>query len=128
MNKTSGVALIILLVTGVGVNASNIVDLVGSGGFAALILFVVGSLAIGSVMGGRDRGARSVLGLGTAQRNVAAAILVASINFPGTMTLPFVLVASIVLPLILLPTARRMGRRAAPVSAAAPAGPPVDEA
>ena len=51
-----------------------------------------------------------MLGLGTAQRNVAAAILVTSLNFPGTMTLPFVLVASIVLPLILIPTARMLGR------------------
>jgi BASS family bile acid:Na+ symporter len=52
-----------------------------------------------------------VLALGTAQRNVAAASLVTSLNFAGTMTLPYVLVASIVFPLILIPTARRLGRR-----------------
>ena len=57
-----------------------------------------------------------MLGLGTAQRNVAAAILVTSLNFPGTTTLPFVLVASIILPLILLPTAKRMGKRSGPVA------------
>jgi hypothetical protein len=51
------------------------------------------------------------MGLATAQRNVAAAILVATLNFSGTMTLPFILVASVVLPLILLPTARRLGAR-----------------
>jgi len=111
MNKVSGVALLILLVTGVGLNVSNIISLIGSGGFLALIIFVVGSLLIGFVMGGRDPAVRSVLGLGTAQRNVAAAILVTSLNFSGTMTLPFVLVASIVLPLILLPVARGLGRR-----------------
>jgi hypothetical protein len=76
-----------------------------------LILFVVGSLLIGFVMGGRTPAIRGVLGLATAQRNVAAAILVTTLNFSGTMTLPFVLVASVVLPLILLPTARRMGAR-----------------
>jgi predicted Na+-dependent transporter len=111
MNKVSGVALLLLLVTGLGLNISNIIDLVGSFGFLALILFVVGSLLIGFVLGGRDPAVRSVLGLGTAQRNVAAAILVTSLNFAGTMTLPFVLVASIVLPLILIPTAKRLGRR-----------------
>jgi BASS family bile acid:Na+ symporter len=111
MNKVSGVALLILLVTGVGLNVSNIISLIGSGGFLALIIFVVGSLLIGFVMGGRDPAVRSVLGLGTAQRNVAAAILVTSLNFSGTMTLPYVLVASIVLPLILLPVARGLGRR-----------------
>lgn len=87
------------------------IDLIGSWGFLALLLFVVGSLLIGMLMGGRDPAVRSVLGLGTAQRNVAAAILVASLNFPGTMTLPFVLVASIVLPLLLIPTARWLGKR-----------------
>lgn len=70
------------------------------------------------LMGGRDPAVRSVLGLGTAQRNVAAAILVTSLNFAGTMTLPFVLVASIVLPLILIPAAKWLGGRS---EAAAPA-------
>jgi len=111
MNKVSGVALLVLLVTGLGLNISNIIDLIGSYGFLALILFVVGSLLVGIILGGRDPAVRSVLGLGTAQRNVAAAILVTTLNFAGTMTLPYVLVASIVLPLILLPAAKRLGRR-----------------
>jgi predicted Na+-dependent transporter len=111
MNKVPTVALLILLVTGLGLNVSNIIDLIGSLGFLALILFVVGSLLIGFSLGGRNPGIRSVLGLATAQRNVAAAILVTTLNFSGTATLPFVLVASVVLPLILLPAARRMGAR-----------------
>jgi BASS family bile acid:Na+ symporter len=123
LNKVSGVALLILLVTGIGLNVSNIIDLIGSGGFLALLIFVVGSLLIGLVMGGRNPAVRSVLGLATAQRNVAAAILVTTLNFSGTMTLPFVLVASVVLPLILLPTARRMGARAQTPEAPAPAQP-----
>jgi BASS family bile acid:Na+ symporter len=109
MNKVSGIALLILLVTGLGLNVSNIIDLIGSRGFLALIIFVVGSLLIGFALGGRNPGVRSVLGLATAQRNVAAAILVTTLNFSGTMTLPFILVASVILPLILLPTARRLG-------------------
>ncbi len=111
MNQVSGIALLIMLVTGLGLNVANIIDLIGSRGFLALILFVVGSLLIGMVLGGRDPAVRSVLGLATAQRNVAAAILVTSLNFSGTMTLPYVLVASIVLPLILIPTARVLGKR-----------------
>jgi predicted Na+-dependent transporter len=111
MNKVSSVGLLVMLVTGLGLNISNIVSLIGSGGFLALILFVAGSFLIGFLLGGKNQGVRSVLGLGTAQRNVAAAILVTSLNFSGTMTLPFVLVASIVLPLILIPTARWLGSR-----------------
>jgi hypothetical protein len=78
---------------------------------------------IGMLMGGRDPAVRSVLGLGTAQRNVAAAILVTSLNFPGTMTLPYVLVASIVLPLVLIPTAKRLGGRVPAVASDVPAEP-----
>ena len=111
LNKVSGVALLLMLVTQLGLNISNIIDMIGSRGFLALLIFVVGSLLIGFLLGGRDPAVRSVMGLGTAQRNVAAAILVTTVNFPGTMTLTFVLVASIILPLILIPTARRLGKQ-----------------
>jgi BASS family bile acid:Na+ symporter len=113
MNKISSLAILILLVTAVGLNVSNILSLIGSGGILGLLLFIIGSLLIGYFLGGRDPGIRSVLGLGTAQRNVAAAILVASQNFPASDTLVFVLVAAIVLLLILLPTAKRLGGRVA---------------
>ena len=111
INKVSGVSLLLLLVTGIGLNISNIISLIGSYGFLAIIIFVLGSLAIGYALGGRSHATRSVLGLGTAQRNVAAAILVTTLNFSGTMTLPYVLVAAILLPVILIPTARLLGKR-----------------
>jgi predicted Na+-dependent transporter len=109
MNKVSSLSMLILMVVGLGLNVSNIIDLIGSGGLIAMLLFIIGCLAIGLLLGGRDPQVRSVMGLGTAQRNVSAAILVSAQNFSGTMTLPFVLVAAILLLLILLPTARRMG-------------------
>jgi predicted Na+-dependent transporter len=111
MNKISGLAILILLVVGLGLNVSNILGLIGTGGILALLLFIVGSLVIGFVLGGRDPGVRSVMGLGTAQRNISAAIVVAVQNFAGTNTLSFVLVAAVLLLLILLPTARRLGAR-----------------
>lgn len=120
MNKVSSIAMLLLLVTGLGLNVSNIISLIGSLGILALLLFIAGSLLIGFLLGGRDPGVRSVMGLGTAQRNVSAAILVSAQNFAGTPTLSFVLVAAILLLLILLPTARRMGGRsqaAAPTAA-----------
>ena len=54
---------------------------------------------------------RSVMGLGTAQRNVSAAIVVAVQNFPEGNTMSFILVSSILFLLVLLPTAKRLGRR-----------------
>ena len=112
MSKISGLAILILLVVGVGLNVSNIIDLIGTGGILALLLFIIGSFLIGFLLGGRDQGDRSVMGLGTAQRNVSAAIVVTAQNFSGTNTLSFVLVAAIRLLLLLLPTAKRLGGRA----------------
>jgi predicted Na+-dependent transporter len=111
MNKVSSLALLILLVVALGLNVSNIISLIGSYGLLALIIFIVGCLLIGLLLGGGDPAVRSVMGLGTAQRNVSAAILVSVQNFSGTNTLSFVLVAAILLLLILLPTAKRLGAR-----------------
>jgi predicted Na+-dependent transporter len=111
MNKISGISLLLLLVTGLGLNISNIISLIGSRGFLALILFVIGSLIIGFVLGGRNRATRSALALGTAQRNVAAAILVTTLNFAGTPTVSYVLVSGILLVVILIPVARILGKR-----------------
>ena len=112
MNKVSGLALVIALVVGVGLNASSIVDLLGSLGFLALFLLIAASLLIGFVLGGRDAATRKAMTLGTGQRNLAAAILVTTLNFSDTMALPFVLVASIVMPVVLIVVARLMGRGA----------------
>ena len=117
MAKTSTIALLILLVVGLGLNISNIIDLTGTGGLAAAVLFILGSLVIGYVLGmlgGRDPGLHSVMGLGAAQRNVSAALVVAAGNFSTGMTLPFVLITALLGLLILLPAARLMGRRKHP--------------
>jgi predicted Na+-dependent transporter len=111
MNKISSLAILVLLVVGVGLNLANIVALIGSFGLLALLIFIAGCLAIGLLLGGRDPAIRSVMGLGTAQRNVSAAILVSVQNFSGSDTVSFVLVAAILMLLILLPAARRMGAR-----------------
>lgn len=111
MNKISGLAIMIMLVIGLGLNVSNILSLIGTGGFVALLIFIFGSLGIGMLLGGRNPAERNVMGLGTAQRNLAAAIVVASQNFTEGNTLTLILVGSILLLLILLPTSKRLGAR-----------------
>jgi BASS family bile acid:Na+ symporter len=109
MGKISSVALIIMLVVQLGLNIPSIIDMIGSRGFLAMLLFIAGSLLIGYLLGGRQPGVRNVMALGTAMRNVSAAIVVASQNFSNSDTLSFVLVAGLVMLLGLLPAARRMG-------------------
>lgn len=61
------------------------------------------------VLGGRDLGVRSLMGLVTAHRNISPAIVVAAQNFPAGNTLKFILVAAILTILILLPATKRLG-------------------
>ena len=121
MGKISTVGLLIMMVASLALNISSIIDFIGSWGLLALVLFIVGSLIIGMLLGGRDPGIRAVMGLGTANRNLAAAIVVVTQNFAGTDTLPFALVGAILSLLILMPVAKRMGgKQAAPAGPAAP--------
>jgi predicted Na+-dependent transporter len=125
MNKIGSLGILILLVVGLGLNVANVISLIGTRGFLALLIFIVGSLVIGFAVGGRDPGVRNVMGLGTAQRNVSAAILITLQNFAGTNAVPYVLVAAILLPLILISTARWLGGRSeAGTTAEATATPP----
>jgi len=122
MNKISSLSVLILLVVGLGLNISNILSFIGTLGIGAMVLLILGSLLIGLLFGGRDPGVRSAMGLSTANRNGAAALLVATQNFSGTDTLPFVLVGVVLLLLILLPIAKLLGKRSE--AAAAPVAPP----
>jgi len=111
MNKISSLSILILLVVGLGLNISNIIGFIGTRGIGAMVILILGALVIGLLFGGRDPNVRSAMGLSTANRNGAAALLVATQNFSGTNTLPFVLVGVVLLLLILLPIAKRMGGR-----------------
>jgi len=118
MQKISGLSILILLVVGLGLNISNILSFIGTLGIGAIVLLIVGALVIGMLLGGRDPGVRSAMGLSTANRNGAAALLVATQNFSGSDTLPFVLVGVVLMLLILLPVAKRMGARSEAASEA----------
>lgn len=112
LSRASTLALLVLLVVGLGLNVDGVLDLIGTRGLLALTAFVAATFAVGFVAGGRDPGARTVVGLGTAQRNLSAALVVATQSFPGTLTLTYVLVGSVLLLLLLLPTALLLGRGA----------------
>lgn len=115
MSQASTVAIVFMMVGGIILSWSDIVDLVGTGGLVAAILFLLGALAMGYVSGGSDPGTRSVLGLGTAQRNLSAALVVGAQNFSGE-ALTYVIVIAFVGLAILMPIAGELGKRTADVS------------
>ena len=112
MAQASSVAILFLLAGGIILEWSNIVALLGTGGFVALILFYIISVVIGFFTGGSDPQMRSVMGLGTAQRNVSAAMVVGAQNFASSpAVISTIIVGALVGLIILLPIAGELGKR-----------------
>jgi len=76
MAQASSIGIVVLSVGGVILQWDNIVSLIGTGGLIAIVIFLLVGLVLGYFAGGSDAGTRSVMGLGTAQRNLSAAMVV----------------------------------------------------
>ncbi|HEY6931548.1 MAG TPA: bile acid:sodium symporter [Thermoanaerobaculia bacterium] len=111
LDKTSNLSLILLIALLVIVNFDKMLDVFGTRGILAGILFIVLGFVLGYFLGGPARDTRRVLGLGTAQRNIAAALVVAGQNFSDPEVVLMVVVVAIVGLLILMPGSRALSRR-----------------
>lgn len=107
----STIALVALLVLTIALNLRDAVGIVTSRAFVALLLLVAGAFAIGYAIASPRHERRIVLGLGTAQRNIAAATVVAIEDIKDRDTLVLVVVASIIDLAILIPFARWLRTR-----------------
>lgn len=117
MSQISSLAIVLMMVTVIFLEFSTIVDTLGTGGIAAAVIFVAGALVIGLLLGGSGPGMRSVMGLGTAQRNLSAALLVATQNFSDKPNVLVMVMLVAILGLILLGfVAGEMGKRAEPAT------------
>jgi BASS family bile acid:Na+ symporter len=112
MAQASSLSILVLLVGGVILAWDSIVSLIGTGGIIAILVFLILSLISGYLAAGSDPGTRSVMGLGTAQRNLSAALVVGGQNFSGSPdVLVTVIVAGIVGLVLLMPIAGEFGKR-----------------
>jgi BASS family bile acid:Na+ symporter len=95
----------------IGLNFNAMLGTFGSGAVAVAVVFVSLTLAIGYVLGGPAPRTRSVLGLGTGQRNIAAALVIATQNFtdPGVVVMLLVSTLAGLIPLLF--AARCFARR-----------------
>ena len=113
MGTISSIAIALLIVAGIIANWSSIVGIIGTGGLAAILVFLIFSFVVGYFAGGSDPHTRSVLGLGTAQRNLSAAFVVALQNFSDNDdVLTLVIVAGMVGLVLLMPLGAQLGKRA----------------
>ena len=110
-NMASSIALVALVALTFLANFQDILGVFGTGAIAAALLVIGGSFALGYLLGGADPREREVIALATAQRNVAAATVVATQSFDDPDTLVMVVVTSIVSMAALFPAAWVLGRR-----------------
>jgi BASS family bile acid:Na+ symporter len=110
--QASNLAILVLTVLGLVLNFESMIDLVGSWGILAGILFILAAVVIGYLLGGSDSGIRSVMGLGTGQRNISAALVVAGQNFDMDVV-TYLMVIAVVGLVVLMPLAGELGKRAA---------------
>ena len=124
MAQASSIGIVILIVGGVILQWDNIVSLIGTGGLIAIVIFLLVALVLGYFAGGSDAGTRSVMGLGTAQRNLSAAMVVAAQNFSDKPNvLLTVIVAGIIGLVLLMPIAGELGKRMSSSGSSAEATP-----
>ncbi len=111
LRKVSQYALLVLIAATVLTNAESIVSLLGTPAIPIAALLLLGAVLIGYVGSVRGIERRVILALGTGQRNVAAAMIVATSSFTTTEPLVMVVVTSIVGFAILFPAARIFRRQ-----------------
>src|SRR5215470_1058427 len=108
--------IVLLLIT----NMQNLLNLYGTRGILASILFIAAGSGIGWVLGGPQSDTRGVMALGNAQRNIAAALVVGGQNFSDPRVVVMVVVVAIVGLLMLMPLAKYLARN--PTSGSAGGG------
>jgi BASS family bile acid:Na+ symporter len=113
LNRISSLSLALLIVLLLVTNIQNVISLFGTRGILASILFLLAGAGIGWLLGGPGLGTKGVLALATAQRNIAAALVVGGKDFDDPKVLVMIVVVAVVGLLILMPLARVLGTRGA---------------
>jgi predicted Na+-dependent transporter len=111
LGLVTNIALVTLLIATIIANFEQIIDVFGTGAILAALVFIVGAFIIGYLLGITGRGTREEMALGTAQRNIAAATVVATQSIGVPETTVMVVVTSTVAMAFLFPTAAALSRR-----------------
>jgi BASS family bile acid:Na+ symporter len=112
MNQASSFSLIAMAVLGLLIGFQDLLAAWGTGAFLAAALLIGGALLSGFLLSSGGPAMRSVAGLGAGQRNISAALLVATTNFRDPEVIVVVLVGSVVGMAILFLAAGFFGKRA----------------
>ena len=109
--QASNLSLLFLMVLMIVLNFSDVVGLLGSGGLLASLILVGLTTAGGYLLGRLGKAGDWLQGLGAGQRNIAAAMVVATMNF-GNDEIVMVVVYSLIGMVVIIPLALELGKRA----------------
>ncbi len=115
----SNVSLALLLVSSIGQNLGGLIGLFGSRGIVATVLLIAVALAAGYLLGVPAGVERRLLAHGSAQRNVAAAFIVAVGSFADRPTvIALVATSGLIMMVMLFPLAGEWSKRPSRLRAA----------
>jgi predicted Na+-dependent transporter len=110
-NKVGSISALVLLALLAVLYFRDLLGVFGSGAILACVLFITGLCAAGYLLGGSQVKTRGVLGLGTAARNVGAALVPASQNFSDPKITVMLVACTMVILVVLFPTASWLRKR-----------------
>jgi BASS family bile acid:Na+ symporter len=106
MVKLSNIALLVIIVLLTILNGKDILEIMGYG-LLAVVLFMLISLVVGYLAGGKFYHKRVVSSLSAGQRNISAGLVVAAQNFDNPEVTVIIIATSIVGLIILLFAAKK---------------------
>ena len=115
LDWVSNVSLILLVVLITAANIDKVLQVFGTRGILAGLLFIALGFGTGWLLGGPDAQTKRVMALGTAQRNIAAALVVASQSFSDPKVVVMVIVVAIVGLVVLMPMSRALASPTRPM-------------
>ena len=107
----SNVSLILLIALITAANIDKVLQVFGTRGILAGLLFIALGFGTGWLLGGPNADTKRVMALGTGQRNIAAALVVASQSFSDAKVVVMVIVVAIVGLIVLMPLSRALANR-----------------
>jgi BASS family bile acid:Na+ symporter len=109
-DKLTNIALILLTISLVILNAGHLVGMIGMP-LVSILILLIGAMSIGYLFSGKDIGTKVVSALGTGQRNISAAILVATRNFKDPKVTIMLVAVTIFELFIMMPYAKKMSTK-----------------
>ncbi len=111
-SQAANLSLLALLVAFFVAYFGELGDVIGTTAILAAIIFLLGSFVFGYLLGGPGGATRRVLAVGTAQRNLSAAIAISALNFTDPDVLTMVLAVALAGLVLLMILGGELGKRA----------------